>query len=123
MCEFRYTPVGSFDPVHHGNGDAAPDCVIRVMVQSLVGDCDEEIRLVIVDRDSGRELTKPCGITSDGQERTCDLPMKVATRGLEYRKVVMRYRCCDQEKEGAEDNIWVRCARPDEEAECECRDA
>lgn len=108
MCEFRQAPIGRFDPIHKGDGSSAPNCVIRVHVRCLPDFCDEAIAVVIVDRESDAPLTEPKPVECDGQDHTYDLRMSISGP-LQFRSVVMRFRCCGQEKDGRQDAIWVRC--------------
>jgi hypothetical protein len=106
MCEFRRTPIGRFPDRHHGSD--APNCTIDVRIRCLEDFCDDPIEVVIVDRDSGESLTEPTMLECDGSDREYSLPMAVSC-GLEARRTVMRFRCCDQERDGEADRIWIRC--------------
>lgn len=108
MCEFRNTPIGRFLEGHHGDGSDAPNCTIDVRVRCLADFCDESIELVIVDRDTGEDLTEPVGLDCTGADRRYSLPVRIAD-ALTARNVVMRFHCCDRDRDGQEDRIWVRC--------------
>ena len=109
MCEFKRPPALRYDDLHLGDGNAAPNCIIRVWIMCRSDFCvDGTIEVQIVDQETGEELTDFVGVTCAGNDVRHDIAMKLHGP-LQFRRAKAVFRCCDTTKEGAVRPIWVRC--------------
>lgn len=103
------SPLASFHDDHlKANGTAAPNCLIKLRLLCLDGDCpDGDMTVHVIEMDSNAVLAEG-DVRCRGDWTLHSLPMR-ERRSLAATRVRVRFRCGGASEDDPETRIWCKC--------------